>query len=118
MPLEHYCACGAWGAFGFGRGTREWYCAAHRPDWIPNTDRENRHRIRCAYCQKVIEDPAAASVHRWTSGWVMQRTGGGGHAISLPRRSPYWAHRHCVEREAKGNSNQGLLFEPEEVAPR
>jgi len=35
-PFEHYCRCGAWGAFGYGVHLRSgklgaWYCREHRP---------------------------------------------------------------------------------------
>jgi len=33
---------------------------------------------------------------------VMQRTGGGGHGVSLPQRADRWACRYCVERITKG----------------
>jgi hypothetical protein len=32
--FQHYCACGAWGAYGYGAKDGklgEWYCAEHRP---------------------------------------------------------------------------------------
>jgi len=119
MPFEHYCHCGEWGPFGFGKTDedRQWFCEEHRPDWTPYAERIKRHRITCAICGNNIEDPSAPGIHVWTSGWVMQRKGGGGHSLSLPKRHPYWAHKDCVERKIKGWIGQGVLFEPEEGGP-
>jgi hypothetical protein len=47
-------------------------------------------------------DIRSPGIHQWTSGWVMQRTGGGGHGVSLPQRADRWACRYCVERITKG----------------
>ena len=119
MPFEHYCQCGEWGAYGFARPNQEyqWYCDQHRPDWTPNSERSKHYRIRCTICGENIEDPSAPGTFQWTSGWVQNRRGGGGHALSLPKRHPYWAHKSCLERKIKGWIGQGQMFEPEEGGP-
>lgn len=54
-------------------------------------------------------DIRADGVHQWTAGWVMQRAGGGGHAIRCVDRARRWAHRGCVDRAADGLLDQGTL---------
>jgi hypothetical protein len=47
--FEHYCHCGAWGAFGYGppmRPVLEWYCAAHRPDGSSGQGVADASRVR------------------------------------------------------------------------
>lgn len=63
----------------------------------------------CEICAQPL-DITAPGVHQWTSGWVKLREGGGGHGISCAVRSNRWAHSYCVDRAAKGFSNQGALF--------
>lgn len=44
-------------------------------------------------------------------GYVMNRSGGGAHAVSLlVRKNDSWAHRHCVERATAGLGGQKTLF--------
>jgi hypothetical protein len=56
-------------------------------------------------------DIRADGVHQWTCGWVMQRSGGGGHGISLAQRSNRYACRYCVERAIQGWISQPSMFE-------
>jgi len=126
-PFTHYCkVCGEWGAYGFGRTveTSEWFCKDHRPNWTPYTERHDdlrgipaRFAAPCVYCDLPL-DTRAQGTHQWTSGWVMQRQGGGGHGVSLPRRHNYWAHKQCVERAGRGGPTQAtMLFDPPELPP-
>jgi len=66
----------------------------------------------CEFCKGRYGsvDTRADGTYQFTSGWVMQRNGGGGHGISLPRRENRWAHRQCVEHESKGGFGQGRMF--------
>lgn len=60
-----------------------------------------RFRAKCEFCYEVL-DVRNEGVHQFTSGWVMNRSGGGGHGISLPERANRWAHKLCVERKVRG----------------
>jgi len=127
-PFIHPCeVCGEWGSYGFGRTveTSKWYCKEHRPEWTPYKESQKemmrgiptRFAAPCTYCGHEL-DTRAEGTHQWTSGWVMQRQGGGGHGVSLPRRHNYWAHRQCVERAIKGGPTQAtMLFDPPELPP-
>ena len=66
-------------------------------------------RANCELCQGEL-DTREDGVHQWTAGWVMQREGGGGHAIACPQRMERWAHHHCVVNAARGFTRQGSLF--------
>jgi hypothetical protein len=68
-----------------------------------------RFRARCEFCHFTV-DTRLSGVYQWTAGWVMQREGGGGHAVSLPERSNRFAHGHCIDRQAQGNPQQRKLF--------
>jgi hypothetical protein len=69
-----------------------------------------RFQRRCELCSGIL-DNRVEGVHQWTSGWVKQREGGGGHGISLPQRVDRWAHLQCVEREVSGLARQsGFSF--------
>lgn len=113
----HHCHCGAWGAFGFGVSLKDgklgaWYCAAHRPESTMQVQQQAppipaRYRAACEFCGGEL-NTQSDGVHQWTSGWVMQCEGGGGHGISLAVRANRWAHRHCVEAASHGK--QGSLF--------
>ena len=118
--LVHYCYCGQWGAFGFGVSLLKgqdgtWLCSEHKEegegiklkdDYLSHIP--TRYRGVCDFCQHDL-DTREPGVHQWTSGWVMNRTGGGGHGISLPIRENKWAHRWCVERAVKGQQRQDSL---------
>lgn len=66
-------------------------------------------KARCEFCGEDL-DVADPGVHQWTAGWVKLRQGGGGHGISCPVRLNRWAHSWCVERAAKGHTNQETLL--------
>jgi len=68
-----------------------------------------RYRARCEFCDKPL-DVRDTGVFQRTSGWVMNRTGGGGHGVSLPEREPRWAHGMCVEKKTKGTLGQARMF--------
>ena len=58
--------------------------------------------IQCELCGREVNPRDENNVYQWTEGWVMLRSGGGGHSVSLPKRHPRWAHRKCVDTRAKG----------------
>lgn len=66
-------------------------------------------RALCEFCKREL-DIAEPSTHQWTAGWVKLRTQGGAHGISCPVRSNRWAHSWCVDRAAKGLTNQETLL--------
>jgi len=74
------------------------------PTHIPS-----RFLMACELCGRAL-DTRAHGVHQWTAGWVMNRAGGGGHAVAVPQRENRWAHRYCVERKAKGWDNQHSML--------
>lgn len=70
----------------------------------------DRHRAACAFCGQEL-DRTAPGVYQHTSGWVMNRDGGGGHGVSLPERESRWAHGLCIERLKKGTFAQASILE-------
>jgi hypothetical protein len=66
-------------------------------------------RINCEFCKKEL-DIHGVGVHQFTKGWVKNRSGGGGHGISLPEREPRWAHGYCIDRLTSGTFSQEQLF--------
>jgi hypothetical protein len=68
-----------------------------------------RYRALCEFCQNVL-DTRTDGTHQFVSGWVKNRSQGGGHGVSLPHRENRWAHAYCVERASRNSSNQGLLL--------
>jgi|SoiMethySBSTD1v2_1073268.scaffolds.fasta_scaffold63812_9 hypothetical protein len=68
-----------------------------------------RFRAKCEICGQVL-DVRADGVHQRTSGWVKNRTGGGGHGVSLPERENKWAHGYCVDRATRGFLKQQSMF--------
>lgn len=69
-----------------------------------------RYRTKCERCQRLIDiRQDDGSVCQFTSGWVMQRSGGGGHGVMLPKREARWMHRDCVEKLAAGGEQQRLF---------
>ena len=69
-----------------------------------------RFTAHCEFCNREL-DTRQNGVHQWTCGWVMQRSGGGGHGISLAQRSNRWAHQQCIERRIRGQSQQPSMFD-------
>lgn len=70
----------------------------------------DRHRASCEFCGHEL-DVRDRGVYQFTSGWVMNRTGGGGHGVSLAERANRWAHGLCVERVTNGTLAQTRMFE-------
>lgn len=68
-----------------------------------------KYASACAFCGEIL-DVRDRGVYQRTSGWVMNRDGGGGHAVSLPEREPRWAHGICIERQRHGTFGQTPLF--------
>ena len=66
-------------------------------------------RIICEFCKQDL-DIRSMGVHQFTKGWVKNRSGGGGHGVSLPEREPRWAHGHCIDRLTDGRFTQEQLF--------
>jgi hypothetical protein len=69
----------------------------------------DRYRAACEFCGLDV-DVRDTGVFQHTSGWVMNRAGGGGHGVSLPERANRWGHRQCVERAVKGATHQQRMF--------
>ena len=55
-------------------------------------------------------DTRQEGVFQWTCGWVMQRSGGGGHGVTSPERHNKWAHGDCVTNSTKGGPGQSSMF--------
>lgn len=68
-----------------------------------------RLRATCEFCKREL-NTQADGVHQYTRGWVKNRSGGGGHGVSLPERENRWAHGHCVDRLTSGTFTQAQLF--------
>lgn len=68
-----------------------------------------RFLAKCRFCQHEL-DTRADGVHQFVCGWTPNRSGGGAHSIALPQRDNLWAHRHCIEREARGYGGQGKML--------
>lgn len=69
----------------------------------------DQYRVACDFCGKDL-DVRDRGVYQRTSGWVMNRAGGGGHGVSLPERALRWAHGLCVERAVRGQTHQQDMF--------
>lgn len=68
-----------------------------------------RFHSRCELCQGVLNTQLPGN-HQRTTGWVKNRSGGGGHGVSLPERENRWAHGYCVDRATRGLTNQSSLL--------
>jgi hypothetical protein len=68
-----------------------------------------RYRAKCQFCGLEL-DVRAEGTHQFVKGWVKNRSGGGGHGVSLPERENRWAHSWCVDRETRGAASQDRLF--------
>lgn len=64
---------------------------------------------KCEFCGVTL-DVRATNVEQYMSGWVLNRSGGGGHGLSLPKRENRWAHRTCVDAIGRGSFRQARLF--------
>jgi hypothetical protein len=69
----------------------------------------DRFRAKCEFRNNEL-DTRTEGVHQRTIGWVKNRSGGGGHGISLPERQNRWAHGYCVDRVSKGYLKQGSML--------
>ena len=76
---------------------------------MPGIPIPERFRAACELCGKDL-DIRADGVHQRTSGWVKNRTGGGGHGVSCPKRENRWAHGACVDLVARGITTQQNLL--------
>lgn len=68
-----------------------------------------KNAAACELCGNLL-NVTKPGVHQWTSGWVKNRQGGGGHGISCAEREARWAHDECVRKRADRFENQGSLF--------
>ena len=68
-----------------------------------------RYRATCEFCKREV-DVRDTGVYQHTSGWVMNRTGGGGHGVSLPERVNRWACGPCIEHKSAGTFGQSSMF--------
>lgn len=69
-----------------------------------------RFCVRCELCGNDLDTRADGVYQAIASGWVMNRTGGGAHGVSLLVRADRWAHRYCVEERARGHAGQGSFL--------
>ena len=67
-----------------------------------------RLQTTCPYCGHYV-DSSAGGTHQYTKGWVKNRSGGGGHGVSLPERKNLWAHEHCINDEVRGFGQGRML---------
>ena len=70
----------------------------------------SRYRALCEFCGREL-NTQTNGIYQLTAGWVMQRAGGGGHGVSLPKRANRWACGYCVEKTAKGLAGQVSMFD-------
>jgi hypothetical protein len=69
-----------------------------------------RYRTKCEICQGLVDIRRDdGTICQFTSGWVMQRSGGGGHSIMRPKRENRWAHRRCVDDQGEGGVQRRLF---------
>jgi hypothetical protein len=78
--------------------------------YMPDQSIPARYRVSCEFCGRDL-DVRDKGVYQRTTGWVMNRAGGGGHGVSLPERANRWAHGLCVERVTLGTIAQVRMFE-------
>ena len=68
-----------------------------------------RFRSKCEFCNHEL-DIREEGVHQFTTGWVKNRNGGGGHGVSLPKRENKWAHGACIDSATRGFLKQPAMF--------
>jgi hypothetical protein len=68
-----------------------------------------RFVAKCEFCPHELDTREPGSC-QFTTGWVMNRSAGGGHSILLPKRENRWAHRMCIDRVIKGFIRQDSLI--------
>lgn len=52
--------------------------------------------MACQFCEDQV-DPRDKNSYKQVIGWVVNRKGGGQHAVALPSEPIAWAHRDCVD---------------------
>lgn len=70
----------------------------------------DRFRAKCAFGCGHDVNTNADGVYQFISGWVKNRSDGGAHGISLPKRENRWACGQCIDRAIRGFINQNDLF--------
>lgn len=60
-----------------------------------------RFVVHCVFCNAPL-DMRQDGVFQLTSGWVKNRSQGGGNAIALAERQPHWACPHCIDSKING----------------
>ena len=70
-----------------------------------------RFQALCTYCNDPV-DIRAPGVHSLQTGWMKNRTQGGGNALALrePIRPGQWACPFCIEERQHGHVGQASLF--------
>lgn len=71
-----------------------------------------RFRARCVYCADEV-DTRAEGVFSLQTGWMKNRSQGGGNALALrePIQPPQFACGHCIERLQRNiSTDQQSLF--------
>lgn len=67
-------------------------------------------KVPCHFCQADV-DPKAPGTYQLTTGWVKNRTSGGGNAVALPERQGKFACGVCIDRLSSNISPfQGTLI--------
>lgn len=68
-----------------------------------------RFQADCEFCGMEL-DIRRPGIYQATSGWVKNRSGGGGHGITLPEREHRYACEPCIDLKRRGSSVQMALF--------
>ena len=70
-----------------------------------------RFQALCTYCNDPV-DIRAPGVYSLQTGWMKNRTQGGGNALALrePIRPGQWACPFCIEERQHGHVGQASLF--------
>jgi hypothetical protein len=75
----------------------------------PDAAIPDRYRVACDTCGRAL-DVRDKGIYQRTTGWVMNRAGGGGHGVSVPERANRWACGVCVARMTAGTLGQRSLL--------
>jgi hypothetical protein len=62
-----------------------------------------RFQANCHFCHDPL-DIRKPGVRQLQRGWVQNRTAGGGNAIELAEKLPYWACKLCMEDHKRGQA--------------
>ena len=72
--------------------------------------------LTCHICGRALSAKDTGTC-QYTRGWVKVRSGGGGNAVHLPDREPYFAHYECVKRRIAGwDRRQTTLWDDDQIA--